>query len=40
MPSLVSFGVCSGSEKCDNLGQKSCYYKNNKDLAGQDLLRP
>ena len=36
---LLSFGVCSGSENCDHLGQKS-HYKNNRDLAGKDLLGP
>ena len=40
MPSLVSFGVRLGSEKCDSLGQKSRLYKNNMDNAGQDLLGP
>ena len=35
VPSLVSFGVYSGSEKCDHFVSK-----NNRDLAGQDLLRP
>ena len=30
--SLVSFGVRSGSEKCNNLGQKNHHYKNNRAL--------
>ena len=40
IPSLVSFGACSGSEKCDHLGRKSGNSKNNRDLASRDLLRP
>ena len=34
IPSLVSFGACSGSQKSDDLVQKSRYYNNNMDLAG------
>ena len=34
IPSLVSFGIWSGSEKYDHLGQKSRHSKNNRDLAG------
>ena len=30
----LSFGLCSGSEKCNHFGQKSCHSKNNWDLAG------
>lgn len=30
--SLVSFGVCSGSEKCDQLGRKSHHSKNKRAL--------
>ena len=37
---FLSFGVCSGSEKCDHLGPKSQHNKNNRDLTGWDLLRP
>ena len=40
IPSLVSFGVCAGKEKCDHLGRKSGHSKNNRDLAGRDLLGP
>ena len=31
IPSLVSFGVYSGSEKCDNLGRERCNSKNNSE---------
>ena len=40
LPWLLSFGACSGSEKCNHLGRKSGHSKNNRDLAGRDLLGP
>ena len=45
IPSLVSFGVCSGNEKCDHFGYRKKKKNNNnhydykRDLAGS-LLRP
>ena len=31
IPSLVSFGVCSGSEKCDHFGRRNIANNNNKN---------
>ena len=40
IPSLVSFGVCSGSEKCDYLGQQSNHWKNNREKQVETCSGP